>query len=1250
MPLDLFKEEETLKAQPVDLFRPIDLFTEEETQIPFWQKAVKFMTMGHIDPTQFEITPSPPTGDFIEALTGDVYTPRIAPEVQIDPETGEQIITPSPGVRMPIFEEPTGLPLAGILFPAARAGVPLGRKALGALREAVGWMTGGISEAPLLIKGGAKGVGKLAEAKAAKPLEKTLAPAQARAAKGVGVKPTITAAEEIPSAVVAPLGRESEYLKGVFEERFIKGKPKGPLEPIATKRHREPVGGIKEQIKSIIQDDDSGLAFGIRVLPLDIPTPQIGDKLKSSFKWIDGTRQEKRLGATSTIGISSFDEAGIVEALHQTHGPWWSYEGETVALVRGKFKAKGSDPGEYLIKDPEVMTIFKKSDLPEYTPEQFKKIITELRAPEKLSVLSSYPDETGKNLIFSLSDGSELSLPIKEVEKVGIYEAYDKVLEIKKGLKSIPKPPPTTTLRTGIPLHEIGQVGKAWEKTVGTASWDKAIMKGIPKALEKVPGGKAVNRAFLREYRGNLPNTEKYIKSLDEKARFQAVGREYGLDLGKRLQQFPEDAQLRMGEFIRGEIKKLPASEFKVAQEAKQTLYDLGKQAVDSGLLSEETFFKHAGKYMPRLYTTKEYQSLLTRWGLTKPNRLDLSRFKKRNNIPKEIREQMGEILTPGYPVAKGIVQLTHDIELSRFFKGISDNADWARPARKFDVLPADVEGKTWGAWEGDTNLGVFNTRKEALAAKNEALAVYEAANPVPEGWKKLPSNKKLGNLSDAYVHPEIFGDLQETIRVMETPEKVWRKTLGYWKFGKVIISPKTHVRNLFSNSILAHIGGMPLPMQPIYLTKAAKAMRGKTDLWKAAKQEGLLATTFTQGELRTLFDAVDIQLAGIKAGSMPEALGAMGTIWEKGKGTMRKAANLYEAEEQWFKMAKFIHNVERKGMDFKAAAADAEKWLFNYSKLTKFQEKYKAHPLGAPFATFTFKAIPRVAEAAIKTPWRFALPMAMIYSLERATMAMLGEKAKTAKAKRALFPDYMKTGLDVIGAGWTMWPRVPIIDEHGREYPLNLTYMLPWGDIAEGGGFGPIPGGIMPFTQPGIKTAWEQIANYNLFYKKPIVREEAIAGKPLPGRIATEAKLRGAHIVQSLLPTPVLDVPKSVASLRGKPDIRGRVRPLASTLADALLGMKTYPVDYADQVARLIAKEDPKSGYLARRIRRDIEILGMKRKAMADKGGDVSSYDKQIEKKVQQLIGLGEGLKKKRPVIRKALGLTETKIAKKIK
>ena len=747
----------------------------------------------------------------------------------------------------------------------------------------------------------------------------------------------------------------------------------------------------------------------------------------------------------------------------------------------------------------------------------------------------------------------------------------------KFGKVDLTKKPTDTTLYGGLPIPEMAKA----VKNVGTKIWDVGVEQKLPKLLEKIPGGKSVNRALIYEYRGDLPNTAKYIRSMEDKVRSQQVGRAYALDLGNRLQSIPEKSQLMLGEYIRGEINTLPENLRGMGNEAKLTMLDLGKQAVDMGLLSEKTFFKNAGRYMPRLYTSKEYQTLLTKFNLKKANRLDLSRFKRRKDIPKEIRQEMGEILTPGYPIAKGITQLTHDIELARWFKSIAVNKEWALPK---------------------THKGV-----------------------IPENWKKLPENKRLGDLSEATVHPEIFTDLSEAVRIMDTPERVWRKALGAWKFGKVILSPKTHARNLMSNSILAHLGGMPMYEQPVYLTRAAKQMRLKGDYWKSANKEGLLGTTWTEHELNALFSDVESNIKGIKAKGIPEKLGIIGTGWEKSKKLAGKAAKTYQAEEEWFKLAKFIHNIERKKMTVKAAAKDAEKWLFNYQKVTKFQAKYRSRWYGAPFATFTFKALPRIAEAAVKTPHRFILPGAMIYGLERAAMNMIGDSPEQFKAKKELRSEWMQGNF----LGIPNFARVPLIDDSGREYYLNLTYTLPWGDIGESGSFAGIPGALMPLSQPFVKESWQQIANYDSFWGKPIVPEEELAGKTLVGKAKTQVAKRGKHLIQTMAPTLVLDVKKGIEAFRGRPDYKGRTRPIGVVAADAFLGIKLYPVDYVEQMVRKVNKLDPNKGYLARKIRGQIKTLEIKRKAVDKKGKNDEYYREKIEEKIEQLRGLGKELKK---------------------
>ncbi|GEM_PF-7050753 len=798
-----------------------------------------------------------------------------------------------------------------------------------------------------------------------------------------------------------------------------------------------------------------------------------------------------------------------------------------------------------------------------------------------------------------------------------------------------------TRLYGGLPLQALSEGARFWEKYIGAPVWDKWIMGKIPDALEKIPvagrGVSAMRRALDYNYRGDLKDSPGYVRSLDKMRRGRQIGAEYGIDLGNRLQSVPEDSQLRIGQAITGQDVSLSPAEEKLASEASWALLELGKQAVDAGLLDEKTFFKNAGRYMPRLYTSKEYQGLLSRYGERAPERLDLERFRRRKDIPAEIRQQMGEILTPGYPVAKGIVQLSHSIQTARWLARIAENPDWAyTPRPPADVIAA-VKGEIADA-RAKNKQAPLSDVLEQVAAAHPDLNIYarkiktgkgwrtqtviEKAGEIPAGFVKLPQNQKLGALAGAWVHPEIARDVNWTLKAPAAADRIIRKLTTKWKSGKVIWSLKTHVRNMYANALLAHLGGQPLWSQPLYLARAAREMRSRGKYWRLAKREGLLSSTFVSGELRDLYDRVERQMAGVKAGSLEDTLTGIGKAVTAIRRMGKKLGDAYQAEEEWFKLSKFMHDMQKRGMTPEQAAADASKWLFDYGRVTRFQERYRNSLLGAPFATFTFKAIPRVLEAAVKTPQRFILPAAIIWGLEEAARRDAGDTRETAQLKKKARPDWM--GGHFLGLPWLPnFARVPVTDNFGRDHWLNLSYMTPWGDLGESGGWGGIPGGLQPFSHPFLKEAIQQGTNYDWFWKQPILKPEDVAGQSGAQRAWTEFKKRGAHLAQTMLPTPVMDIGKVYDALRGKPDYRGRERGLGIVLADVLAGLKMYPVDYIEQLDRRLAKLNPTQSDAARQIMGRIKTARRQKAAVAARGGSTELYDRRIAGYVDQLQGL---------------------------
>lgn len=117
----------------------------------FVDKIIKFATAGHITP------------------------PTDYPPIEYDPETGQPISEPS--TRMGFFEDPTGAALTAGIMGAARPAAGLVPRLGKAAREAAGWFTGGVTEAPRVA---ATGVKAAARAASAKQLEKTTAKAVAQ--------------------------------------------------------------------------------------------------------------------------------------------------------------------------------------------------------------------------------------------------------------------------------------------------------------------------------------------------------------------------------------------------------------------------------------------------------------------------------------------------------------------------------------------------------------------------------------------------------------------------------------------------------------------------------------------------------------------------------------------------------------------------------------------------------------------------------------------------------------------------------------------------------------------------------------------------------------------------------------------------------------------------------------------------------------------------------------------------------------
>jgi hypothetical protein len=298
--------------------------------------------------------------------------------------------------------------------------------------------------------------------------------------------------------------------------------------------------------------------------------------------------------------------------------------------------------------------------------------------------------------------------------------------------------------------------------------------------------------------------------------------------------------------------------------------------------------------------------------------------------------------------------------------------------------------------------------------------------------WGKVPDTEEWGLLRNHWVRRDVLHYVDTITR--GGPSKLWgRRLMPAWKMSKTVLNPGFHFRNLFSNTILNYLGGLGPWRVDIY-AKAARELARKGPLYREAVEAGALGFEFYGGEIpkleRFLRKETNVLDAMINhAGKQAVKLGG-------------RAGNLFRAEEQWFKLAKYIHNTQSLGMSAESAAKDALKWTFDYSHVSPLTRGLRESIM--PFATFQLKMIPAMMESIVRAPWRLGLGIMAWNQLSDMSVDNLGISEPEWKKIRNNFPDYIKSHFPL-----------PYRDDEGRIQMVDFGYIFPWGVFWDVGNHG---------------------------------------------------------------------------------------------------------------------------------------------------------------------------------------------------
>ena len=397
-------------------------------------------------------------------------------------------------------------------------------------------------------------------------------------------------------------------------------------------------------------------------------------------------------------------------------------------------------------------------------------------------------------------------------------------------------------------------------------------------------------------------------------------------------------------------------------------------------------------------------------------------------------RGKMGEIIDARYTIAKTFMLMANDLSTGRFFKDVSEKAEWTRTDQPPDG--SWKEGSEYSRFWNDPNIRWVKVPDTAIS--------------------KTGGKKRWGALSGKYVRAEIWRDLNE-INIANNPG-TWRILLTQWKKNKTARSPVVHMNNVVSNVIfmdLADVRGQDL-------VAGIKAYATGNAAYQEALEAGAFGSDVVSQELRDnvlkpILEEITKQQTGAKNPFLAK-FGLAGAIadkvWGWAKGIDDRMLQAYQMEDGIFRMAAYMRR-RSQGETPEVAARNARDQFLNYDIRAPWVVAMRNTAL--PFISYTYRAVPKLMESIAHRPWKVAKYIAIAYAVN-ALSYMLDEGDDEEDRERAALRDEEQ------GYTWLGVPRMirmPWRDAHGLPVFLDVRRSIPAGDVfdtTQGNSALPIP------------------------------------------------------------------------------------------------------------------------------------------------------------------------------------------------
>lgn len=781
----------------------------------------------------------------------------------------------------------------------------------------------------------------------------------------------------------------------------------------------------------------------------------------------------------------------------------------------------------------------------------------------------------------------DLNVIHRQAEALDDFVAY--AGERLKGLGMLPE-----DLETGGYLHRyyskhLGLDGGQRRQAKGqTLAGSYSIARGTDEAFGREWLSPGATR-WLEEMewaQGELSRVDKEIKAWQRKARRVDEMEDADLFLEQmdeaieRLEDERADLQGTLADIRKRELRELTGEQNGQIRSFFFTPEEVGR--VDTGLapILAQRDKPPAGsvdaRAMPQAPGVKDLAPTDRAWQLRGVQGNEVALWR---DWTKAERQAWGEIDDAGYRFVRGMAEVNHDLSLATMYDRVARNADWVSTEPK-----STKRGREW------------------------VLVPDGKVNP------KSPL-KRYGALAGKYVRPDVWAAIRHYGRPPFGEGRVgqiYRGALNRWKMWHTVYNPVTHFNNSWSNVEMMLAGGY----SPGDLARALDEIRQgeASSVWREARDNGLfgndwassllVSTEQTTGQalkdlaeqLRAQPEIPDAALVTSLAmdlkhwwlsskNAVRDAQGPWQTGLELARAAggpavkglkflkrpvdvaARAAQNLYRFEDNLFKLA--AYQAERRaGKSATEAVNTAQGLFFDYQDLPEAVKWVRDVPIGSPFVSYTYMAIPAMVRNAVRHPEAVLALAAGYEALNYAGLATTsdglspGEYWAVDRAEETLSPPWDR--------GRTLWgARNTVHLPYLESYRLSLARAHALGNpfAGEAGAREVVP------NPPAGLSAWGSsiLGGNPLHALVDVAVNESWSGKPIYHKGApSEEQLKAAlaYVYQAWAPSNVA-TPGGYAQTR-------LLEGMANTAAEARRagadpGLSGAVVDNANAVAEAL-------------------------------------------------------------------------------